>query len=498
MVRDHVIAIDQSTQGTKAVLFAPDGRLLAKVARPHAQIVHDNGFVEHDPLEIAANVELACRELLDASGIEPQRIACLGISNQRETCLAWDRASGAPLYHAIVWQCSRAKDLCAQIAAERPEAAELVERLSGMRLSPYFSAGKIAWLLRNVPAVQEAARAGTLAVGTIDSWVLWRLTQGRVFATEPSNACRTQLFDISRLAWSDELCELFGVPAEALPTVRPSDSVFGSTTVGGLFAEPIPICGMLGDSQAALMGQGCREPGQVKATYGTGSSVMMQLGDSLRRSAHGLVTSVAWEMDGQRCYVLEGNLNYTGAVVSWMHEEARLIMDPADAEVCARRANPADRAYFVPAFTGLGAPWWDDEATGLLTGVTRTTGHDEIVKACLECIAYQIGDVVDLMGKDAGFAAEELRVDGGPTANGYLMQFQSDVCGVRVDVSSVAELSAAGVAFVAGHTAGVFDHNVIFDQIRRTAFDPTKDAAWRTRKVAGWHAALEQAMTHDR
>ncbi len=496
MDKRYVLAIDQSTQGTKAVLFSDAGLLVAKTARPHRQIIHDNGYVEHDGEEIMANMLAVIREVVELAGVEPEEVACLGISNQRETCIAWDRTTRLPLYNAIVWQCSRAKEICAQMEEADPSIAACVRELSGMNLSPYFSAGKMAWLVRNVPAVMDAAEAGTLALGTMDSWVLYALSEEHAFATEPSNASRTQLLDIARCTWSEELCEAFGVPMEALAEVRPSDSVFGHTTAGGLFPEPIPICGMLGDSQAALMGQGCTEPGQVKATYGTGSSIMMQAGSELVRSKNGLVTSLGWEFDGTRSYVLEGNINYTGAVVSWMKDDARLIYDPSDAEACARRANQADRAYFVPAFTGLGAPYWDDEACAILTGVTRTTGHDEIVKAGLESIAYQIGDVVGAMRADTGLDVSELRVDGGPTANGYLMQFQSDVTSVDVSVSSVAELSAAGAAYVAGHAAGVYGGNAIFEQISRTTYTPKMEDVRREVLLSGWRAAVRQAMTH--
>jgi len=496
MEKRYVLSIDQSTQGTKAVIFAADGRLVAKTARPHRQIIHDNGFVEHDGEEIMANVLAVIREVVELAGVDPAEVACLGISNQRETCIAWDRATHLPLYNAIVWQCSRAKDICADMVERDPAVADRVRELSGMNLSPYFSAGKMAWLVQNVPAVHDAAKAGTLALGTMDSWVLYALSEEHAFATEPSNASRTQLLDIATCTWSAELCDAFGVPLDALAEVRPSDSIFGHTTAGGLFEEPIPISGMLGDSQAALMGQGCLEPGQVKATYGTGSSIMMQAGSDLVRSKNGLVTSLGWEFCGQRSYVLEGNINYTGAVVSWMKDDARLIFDPTDAEACARRANPADRTYFVPAFTGLGAPYWDDGATAILTGVTRTTGHDEIVKAGLESIAYQIGDVVDAMRADTGLEVHELRVDGGPTANGYLMQFQADVTDVDVSVSSVAELSAAGAAFVAGHAAGVYDANAIFEQIERTTYAGQMNPHHRELLLAGWRAAVRQAMCH--
>lgn len=492
----YVLSIDQSTQGTKAVVFAADGRLVAKRARPHRQIIRANGFVEHDGEEIVANVCALIREVVETAGIDRGEVACLGISNQRETCIAWDRGTGAPLCNAIVWQCSRAKDVCAQMEAADPAIAERVRELSGMNLSPYFSAGKMAWLVRNLPAVAKAAEAGTLALGTMDSWVLFSLSEERAFATEPSNASRTQLMDIGACAWSGELCRAFGVPMDALAAILPSDAVFGHTTAGGFFAEPIPICSMLGDSQAALMGQGCVRAGQVKATYGTGSSIMMQTGGSRAVSGTGLVTSLGWMIDGQLSYVLEGNVNYTGAVVSWMVDDARLIGDAGDAEVFARRAHPADRTYFVPAFTGLGAPHWDDGATAILTGITRTTGHDEIVKAGLESIAYQIGDVVGALRADTGLDVAELRVDGGPTANSYLMQFQADIADACVNVSSIAELSAAGAAFVAGHAAGIYDANAISERIERTVYEPAMEPSRRSALLAGWNAAVRQAIHH--
>lgn len=492
----YVLAVDQSTQGTKAVLFGEDGRLVSKCSKPHRQIIHDNGFVEHDPLEIAANVRLVMREAVELAGIAPSEVAAIGISNQRETCMAWDRVTGQPLYNAIVWQCSRAKEICAEMQAREAGIDDWVRFISGMNLSPYFSAGKMAWLLRNVPAVMDAAEASTLALATMDSWVLFSLSEERTFATEPSNASRTQLANIATCCWSEELCEAFGIPINALPEILPSDAVFGHTTLDGFFPQPVPICGMLGDSQAALMGQGCAEPGMVKATYGTGSSVMMQAGPKLVRSNAGLVTSLAWQVEGQTAYVLEGNLNYTGAVVSWMKDDARLIGDPSDAEVCARRANPADRAYFVPAFTGLGAPYWDNEATALYTGITRTTGHDELVKAGLESIAYQITDVLDAMRADTGLAVDELRVDGGPTANSYLMQFQANIARASVSVSSIAELSAGGAASVAGRTAGVYKGNAIAEAIQRTCYDAAMPQHVREAKIAGWHQAVAQARTH--
>lgn len=493
--RSLILAIDQSTQGTKALLFDAEGNFVEKASRPHEQYVNEAGWVEHDAEEIMTNVLACSRDVCKKAGVEAGEVRAVGISNQRETCLAWDRERREPLARAIVWQCGRAKDVCDEMSA-RSGVAERVAELSGMALSPYFSAAKLAWLLRNADGVAAAAEAGTLCLGTIDSWLVFKLSEEHAFATEPSNACRTQLLDIRTGAWSSELCEAFGVPMAALAEVKPSDSVFGHTTMGGLFAEPVPICGVLGDSQAALAAQNCLEPGDTKATYGTGSSVMMQTGSELKQSQSGLVSSIAWDFGGERSYVLEGNLNYTGATITWLKDQMGLIESPAEVEGVIAQANPADRAYFVPAFTGLGAPWWDTEATGLLTGVTRTTGRAEMVKACAESIPYQIADVLDALRADTGLEVGELRADGGVTANGYLMQFQADMAGADVVVSSLNELSAAGAGFVAGRSAGLFDHNVIYEKVERRAFKPAMGVDAVASKRAGWHLALKQATTH--
>lgn len=493
-MRFLVLAIDQSTQGTKALLFDAEGRVAGKVSRPHEQYVDERGWVEHDPEEIMTNVLACARDVCKRVGVRPGEVRAVGISNQRETCLAWDRVRREPLHRAIVWQCGRAREVCDRLVARDPDAGRRVRELSGMALSPYFSAAKLAWLLEEVPEVRAAAKVGTLALGTMDSWLVFKLCEGNPLVTEPSNACRTQLLDIRTGSWSDELCELFGVPRDALAKVVPSDSVFGHTTMGGLFPEPVPVCGVLGDSQAALAAQGCLAPGDVKATYGTGSSVMMQTGERLYESANGLVSSIAWDFSGQRSYVLEGNLNYTGAVISWLRDGMHLIEGPTEVEGLIAEANPEDRAYFVPAFTGLGAPWWDAEATGLLTGVTRTTGRAEMVKACAECIPYQVADVLDALRADTGLAVRELRADGGVTANRYLMQFQADMADADVVVSDLQELSAAGAAFVAGRAAGVWEENVIYEGLRRTIFSPSIDPSVREERRAGWRSAIRRAM----
>ena len=354
----------------------------------------------------------------------------------------------------------------------------------------------MAWILQNEPGAAELAEKNELYLGTIDSFLVSHLTEEKAFKTDYSNASRTQLFNIHTLQWDEELCRIYGVPETCLPEVCMSDSVFGHTTFGGLLKTPVPLCGVLGDSHAALLGQNCRTPGQTKATYGTGSSVMMQTGGRLVTSNCGLVTSLAWGLDGRVEYVLEGNLNYTGAVITWLKKDAALLASDSESELLARMANPADKTYFVPAFTGLGAPYWDSEATGLLTGITRTTGKAELVKAGVECIGYQITDLVQRMAQDAGLPLAELRVDGGPTANTYLMQFQSDMAQVEVSVPEIQELSGFGAACAAGFSCGFYDPAIIHSQLHRHSYTPKMSTEERSGRYAGWQSAVRQALTH--
>ena len=477
------------------MLFDAAGRLTARADRPHRQYINEKGWVSHDLEEIYANVLVVCREVAEKAGIDPAQIAAMGISNQRETVAAWDRADGTPVGQAIVWQCARAKEICDTLASH----AEAVREKTGLPLSPYFSASKMAWILQNHPEAAALAAKERLALGTIDSYLVSRLSEERSFKTDYSNASRTQLFNIRTLQWDDELCTLYGVPRHCLAEVCMSDSLFGTTTLSGFLPKAIPICGVLGDSHAALLGQNCIKPGQTKATYGTGSSVMMQTGEKLVTSRNGLATSLAWGLNGKVEYVLEGNLNYTGAVITWLKKDVALLAGDAESETLARSANPADKTYFVPAFTGLGAPYWDSEATGLLTGITRTTGRAEIVKAGVECIAYQITDLVLRMAQDAGLALAELRVDGGPTANGYLMQFQSDILGTRVERPEVREVTALGAAYLAGLAVGFWQN---LDELQEKAviereFRPGIETTERNYRYAGWKKAVKRAMAWE-
>lgn len=491
-MEQFILSVDQSTQGTKAMLFDAAGRLTARADRPHRQYINEKGWVSHDLEEIYANVLVVCREVAEKAGIDPAQIAAMGISNQRETVAAWDRVDGTPVGQAIVWQCARAKGICDTLASH----AEAVREKTGLPLSPYFSASKMAWILQNHPEAAALAAKERLALGTIDSYLVSRLSEERSFKTDYSNASRTQLFNIRTLQWDDELCTLYGVPRHCLAEVCMSDSLFGTTTLSGFLPKAIPICGILGDSHAALLGQNCIKPGQTKATYGTGSSVMMQTGEKLVTSRNGLATSLAWGLNGKVEYVLEGNLNYTGAVITWLKKDVALLAGDAESETLARSANPADKTYFVPAFTGLGAPYWDSEATGLLTGITRTTGRAEIVKAGVECIAYQITDLVLRMAQDAGLALAELRVDGGPTANGYLMQFQSDMAGVEVSVPDIQELSGFGAACAAGFASGLYNPGTVYDGMQRRSYTPKMTPQEHDARYAGWQKAVLQALLH--
>lgn len=491
-----ILGIDQSTQGTKVLLFDARGDVIKRLDKPHRQYVDARGWVEHDPEEIWENLKELVGRLLQETRTAARDIAAIGISNQRETALAWDKATGKSIYHAIVWQCARGAQICTEL--EEKGCGDRIRQVTGLPLSPYFSAAKLAWLLRHVEGARKLMAAGRLAMGTMDSWLVYKMTGGRRFQTDASNASRTQLFDIEKLQWSEEVAGLFGIETAALPLVTDSDGDYGETDFDGLLDRKIPIRGVLGDSHAALFGQGCHRPGLAKATYGTGSSVMMNVGADPVRSAHGLVTSLAWSLGGRPEYVLEGNINYTGAAISWLKDDLKLIESAGETEALARAAHPEDKSYFVPAFTGLGAPYWESGATGLFTGLTRVTGKREMVRAVLDAIAYQINDIVSLMQEESGHQLPALYVDGGPTKNGYLMQRTADIIAARVEVPDVEELSAMGAAYVAGIAAGLYERREVFARGKRRAFSSQLSAAKRAALIAGWRAAIRQVLSATR
>lgn len=495
-MKSYILGIDQSTQGTKVLLFDDAGTICYKAAKSHKQYIDEKGWVEHDPDEIWRHLKELIRDLLDQTDIDGRDIKAVGISNQRETAMAWHRQTGKPVYRAIVWQCARGAAICEEL--RRKGLDSLIKHTTGLPLSPYFSAAKLAWILRRVEGAKELMDEGNLCMGTVDSWLVYCMTGGQVFRTDFSNASRTQLFDIGRLTWSDEVCRAFGIDRRALPVVTDSNGFYGKTDFDGILPEAIPIHAVFGDSHAALFGQACHHPGMAKATYGTGSSVMMNIGDKPVYSQHGLVTSLAWSLSGKATYVLEGNINYTGAAITWLKDDLQLIRSPEETMALAQAANPKDRSYFVPAFTGLGAPYWESQATGLYTGVTRVTGKKEMVRAVLDAIAYQINDVTTLMQKESGYKLPSLRVDGGPTKNAYLMQFQTDLLGCPVDVPEAAELSAIGAAYAAGLAVGLYDKDALFKDMKGISYEPAMAGDRRRELIGGWQKAISQtlAATH--
>lgn len=399
--------------------------------------------------------------------------------------------NGKALANAVVWQCARAAEICRRV--EQTGAAEMIRQKTGLALSPYFPASKLAWLKENVEGAEALAKKHALCFGTIDTWLVYRMTHGMSYKTDYSNASRTQLFDIFEQKWDEEICQLFGLDAQDLAEVCDSDSCFGETDLEGFFESPVPIHSVLGDSHGALFGQGCLEKGMIKSTYGTGSSIMMNIGETPVLSTHGVVTSLAWGMQGKVSYVLEGNINYTGAVITWLKDDMELIQSPAETEALCRKAEADDSLYFVPAFTGLGAPYWNSEAKGALTGITRTTRKAEMVRAGVECIAYQISDVVNAMSQDAKTEIQELRVDGGPTRNQYLMQFQSDILDRKVLVPDAEELSGIGAAYAAGRGLGLYGDEV-FTRLKRREYAPKMCEDTRVRKYNGWKDAVGHVL----
>ena len=491
MLNRCVIGLDQSTQGTKAILLDCEGEIVAKTFLPHEQIISAEGWVSHDGEEIYRNSIHVIRQLIEDAEINKSSVAAIGISNQRETTIAWDRETGKPVEHAIVWQCARAKEVTDEITDDSFRRS--VREKTGIPLSPYFPAAKAAWILRRNEHAQELARTGKLCIGTVDSWLVYKLTEGALFKTDYSNASRTQLFNIHTLNWDEEICETLGAPLIALPQVTFSDGDFGATTLNGFFDAPVPIRAVMGDSHAALFGQGCVKPGMAKVTYGTGSSIMMNIGPEFKESKSGLVTSLAWGRGGRVDYVLEGNINYAGAVITWLQKDLGLFESAKDTAAMVEAANPEDTAYLVPAFSGLGAPYWNDGAKAVLTGMSRTTGKNEIVKAGLESIAYQVTDIVEAMNADSGVRLNELRVDGGPTGNPYLMQFQSDMARARICVQKAEELSAMGAAFLAGMGVGLYEESILAADRLKRAYEPQMDEEIRNEKYDGWKQAVEKA-----
>jgi len=493
-VADLVLAIDQGTTSSRAIAFDRAGRVVASAQREFEQRYPAPGHVTHDPEAIWESQLAVARDVVSGTG-GAVRFAAIGVTNQRETTLVWDRASGRPVADAIVWQSRITAPFCERLKQEGHEP--LFRARTGLPLDAYFSGPKIRYILDAQPGLRERAERGELAFGTVDSFLIWRLTGGRVHATDVSNASRTLLFDIHRLAWDDELLDIIGVPRAMLPELRPTSGSFGETEAS-LFGRPIPIAAAAGDQQAATFGQACFEPGQAKNTYGTGAFLVRNTGTEAVASAHGLLTTVAWQLaaGGPATYALEGSVFVAGAAVQWMRDGLRAIGAAADIEALAAGVEDTGGVYLVPAFVGLGAPWWDPNARGALVGLSRGTGLPQIARATIESIAYQVRDVLEAMDADAGTGSRALRVDGGAAANDTLLQFQADVLGVAVERPVVAETTALGAACLAGLAVGFWRDagEVAANWALDERFEPRMDPVRRDRLVRGWQRAVQRSL----
>jgi glycerol kinase len=495
---DHLLAIDQGTTSTRAILFDAALAPVATAQQEFPQIYPAPGLVEHDPEAIWATTVETVRAAMAKAGVGAKDIAALGITNQRETSIVWDRATGRPIHNAIVWQDRRTADVCAALQQDGHEPA--VAARTGLLLDPYFSATKIAWLLDHVEGARAAAQAGRLAFGTVDSFLLWRLTGGKVHATDATNAARTLLLDISSGSWDAGLCDLFSVPPALLPDVRDCAGEFG-TTSSDLFGGPIRILGMAGDQQAATVGQGCFSPGMMKATYGTGCFALLNTGEAPVASKRRLLTTIAYQLGGKRTYALEGAIFIAGAAVQWLRDALKVIGTAPDVNALAAAADPAEEVYLVPAFVGLGAPWWDAQARGALFGLTRKSGVPELARATLEAVGYQTRDLLEAMRADWPAAGTDtvLRVDGGMAASDVTMQFVADILAAPVDRPAVMETTALGAAYLAGRAAGLCPDLPGFAAMwkRERRFEPSMDTTARERKWAGWRDAVARTLTRQ-
>ena len=490
----YVIALDQGTTSSRAIVFDRQGSIVSLAQYPFEQIYPKPGWVEHDPMEILRTQFRAMGAAFEKSALSPTDIAGVGITNQRETTLVWEKDSGKPVYNAIVWQCRRTAAICDDLAKDDVEP--YIKEKTGLLLDPYFSGTKIRWILDNVPGARARAERGELLFGTVDSWLIWNLTGEHV--TDVSNASSTMIFDIDRLCWDELLCRRLNIPMAMLPRIVSNAEVYGKIKSGipGLeILAGIPVCGAAGDQQAALLGQGCILPGQAKNTYGTGCFALLNTGDQSPRSRHGLVTHCAWNIGGKTTYALEGSVFNAGSSIQWLRDELQLISTARECDELAESVADTGGVYVVSAFTGLGAPWWDAYARGTILGITRGTKRAHIARAVLEGIAYQVKDLLDAMEQDAGNQVDVLRVDGGASVSHFLMQFQADILRKAIDRPQSVETTAMGAAFLAGLSAGLWKDIDEMSRLRRSdsRFIPTMDSAQSEKLLRGWHRAVERS-----
>ncbi|MEM9011636.1 MAG: glycerol kinase GlpK [Pseudomonadota bacterium] len=491
----HILAIDQGTTSSRAILFDQDMTVRAVGQEEFDQHYPASGWVEHDPADIWSSTAATCRAAIERAGIDAGQIASIGITNQRETTLVWDRATGAPIHNAIVWQDRRTAPLCDRLRVEGMEP--MVTERTGLLLDPYFSGSKIAWILDHVEGARARAERGELLFGTVDSYLVWRLTGGAAHVTDATNAARTLLCNLESGDWDAEMCRLLDVPMAMLPEIKNSADSFGESRAD-LFGRPIPIRGIAGDQQAATIGQACFAPGMLKSTYGTGCFALLNTGETPVRSENRLLTTVAYQLDGRRTYALEGSIFIAGAVVQWLRDGLKIIREAGETQGLAERADAAQAVYLVPAFTGLGAPYWDADCRGAIYGLTRATGPAEIARAALESVGYQTRDLLDAMRRDWTGAAETvLRVDGGMTASDWTMQFLADILGAPVDRPTVQETTALGAAWLAGMAVDLYPDMAGFAErwALDRRFEPAMEEDVREQRYAGWQEAVGRTLT---
>lgn len=489
--KKYIVALDQGTTSSRTIVFDHQGNMVSDAQREFKQIYPMAGWVEHDPLDIYASQSATLTEALAKAGISGDEIAAIGITNQRETTIVWNKTTGKPIYNAIVWQCRRTTSMCDKLKSNGFDV--MIKAKTGLVLDPYFSASKVQWILDNVQGARQQAERGELLFGTVDTWLIWKMTQGKVHATDYTNASRTMLFNIDQKKWDDELLELFTIPKSMLPEVKHSSVHYG---VGNVEGYSIPICGVAGDQQAALFGQQCTEAGQAKNTYGTGCFLLMNTGAKRVASTHGLLTTLACGPKGEPCYALEGSVFMGGAAIQWLRDELKIIDNAQQSEAMATSVDSANGAYVVPAFTGLGAPYWDAHARGTIVGLTRGVNANHIVRATLESIAYQSKDVLDAMQADSGMALAYLNVDGGAVKNNFLMQFQADVLATPVVRPPVGELTALGAAYLAGLGSGFWTEltSIHTNQNQSDTFIPCQNKEKQATRYKGWEKAVKCAQ----
>jgi glycerol kinase len=492
--KKYVLALDQGTTSSRAIIFDDASDIVAVAQKEFTQIFPKPGWVEHDADEIWGTQIGVAAEAVAKAGISPGDIAAIGITNQRETTVVWDKTTGKPVYNAIVWQSRQTMEICDALKAKG--LAETFRHKTGLVIDAYFSGTKVKWILDNVPGAREKAENGDLLFGTIDTWLIWKLTAGKVHVTDYSNASRTLMYNIRDLKWDEEILAELTVPAAMLPAVRPSSEVYGLTDAGVFFGAAVPIAGAAGDQQAALFGQTCFNPGMAKNTYGTGCFMLMNTGEKVIESKNGLLTTIAWGLDGKVEYALEGSIFIAGAAVQWLRDSLRLIETAADSEYYARKVKDAEGVYVVPGFVGLGAPYWDMKARGAILGLTRGSTKAHIIRATLDAMAYQTKDVLSAMEADSDISLQALKVDGGAVGNNVLMQFQADILGVPVDRPQVTETTALGAAYLAGLATGVWNgrESLVSNWKLDTRFTPQMDGERSAKLYKGWRKAVTRAL----